>query len=102
MSPLSPDPIPQTAKPFAAARLALGKQMYSAGIDDGKTCGVILALTRAFSVPGLDLERQSKLRAERERLFLKLADEALEYDAPLPGAEREYDRVRMLDGKQLT
>jgi hypothetical protein len=74
--------------------------MYFAGIDDGNTYGAILTLTRAFSAPGLDLDRQTKLRAEQERLFLQLADEALQYDAPLPGAEREYDRVRMLAREQ--
>jgi len=74
--------------------------MYLAGIDDGKTYRAIMNLTRAFSVPGLDLDRQSSLRAERERLFLQFADEALQYDAPLPGAEREYDRVRRLATEQ--
>jgi hypothetical protein len=74
--------------------------MYSAGIVDGTTCEAIKRLTQLFSAPGADLDRQTKLRAERERLFLKLADEALQYDAPLPGAEHAYDRARMLAAEQ--
>ena len=86
----------QGAELFAAARLALGKQMYSAGIDDGKTYWAIKRLNQLLSARGRDPARQTKLRAERERLFLQLADEALQYDAPLPGAEREYRHVRLL------
>ena len=96
--PSPPSPSPQGAGAVTAARLALGKQMYLAGIDDGKTYESIATLTRAFLAPGLDLDRQTKLQAERERLLLQLADAALQYDAPLPGAEREYDRVRALAG----
>jgi hypothetical protein len=94
-------PFPQGTESAAAARLALGKQMYFAGIDDGKMYGAIRTLTRAVSAPWLDFDRQTELRAQREQLFLQLADEALQYDAPLPGAEREYDRVRMLAREQL-
>jgi hypothetical protein len=90
----------QGAELFAAARLALGTQMYSAGIDDGKTYLAIKQLNQLLSALRLDPDRQNKLRAERERLFLQLADEALQYDAPLPGAEREYGRVRLLAAEQ--
>jgi hypothetical protein len=96
IGPGKPNKNLQGADVFAAARLALGQQIYFAGIDDGNAYGAIKRLTQLLSSPELDLSRQTKLHAERERLFLQLADEALQYDAPLPGAEREYGRVRLL------
>jgi hypothetical protein len=89
------------AQALAAARLALGKRMYLAGIDDGQTCGAIDSLTTAMQESGIDANRRALLRAERERLFLQLADEALRYECPLPGAQQEYDFVRAILGTQI-
>jgi hypothetical protein len=68
---------------FREARLALGRRMFEAGIDDGETGGRIAALA------GDDAETW----ARRNQLFIRLADAALEDDAPLPGADAEFERA---------
>jgi hypothetical protein len=76
---------------FAFVQLALGKQMYRAGIDDGCSGAGIRKLNREI------IERRStgvaahELYRQRDRLFRQLADAALENDAPLPGAQDEFE-----------
>jgi hypothetical protein len=56
--------------------------MLAAGIDDGELGAKIAALD------------ERTRRAEREGLLAQLAAAALEDDAPLPGADAEYERAR--------
>jgi hypothetical protein len=76
------------------ARLALGRRMWTSGIDDG-TIGVQIAAldaqTREKALPPVTF---AAIEAARTALFLRLADLALEDDAPLPGAEAEFRRAR--------
>jgi hypothetical protein len=76
-----------------AAELDLGERMYAAGIDDGSLGAQVAALDqrirRAEARPPL-----GPLLARRRELLLRLADAALEDDAPLPGADAEYGRAR--------
>ena len=74
-----------------AARVALGERMYAAGIDDGETWDLI-ALVEA-ELRDLGDVQVRFLRTERARLIRKLADAALENDAPLPGADAEFARA---------
>jgi hypothetical protein len=74
-----------------AARAALGERMYFAGIDDGET-GAMIAAVEAELRGATDLQIR-RLRAERGRLIRRLADAALENDAPLPGADAEFERA---------
>lgn len=79
---------------FTAAQLALGERMLAAGIDDGEL-GAQIALVddkirRAEAVKA----PTTALRAERTQLLMRLAAAALEDDAPLPGADDEYDHAR--------
>ena len=74
---------------FTEARLALGRRMYAAGIDDGETGEQIAALDAALAADGTAGDAQD-LRARRTLLLIRLADAALENDAPLPGADAEF------------
>jgi hypothetical protein len=68
--------------------------MYAAGLDDGQCGAQIAALDRHIRQahsPPTDLQR---LRAERRALLVRLAAAALEEDAPLPGADAEYETAR--------
>lgn len=73
---------------FREARLALGRQMYAAGIDDGETGAMIAAV--AAELASAAPPAVAELEARRNRLYIRLADAALEDDAPLPGADAEF------------
>jgi hypothetical protein len=79
---------------FTHAKFTLGLRMFEAGLDDG-TLGAQIALAsrelRRAEVNGLPTEG---LRVNRARLLVLLAEAALEFDAPLPGADAEYDEAR--------
>jgi len=79
---------------FAAARLALGERMFAAGIDEGELAGRIAAVGDKLLQSGASKTQAAALRTERVRLLMRLADAALEADAPLPGADHEYDEAR--------
>lgn len=82
---------------FDAAKLALGERMFAAGIDDGALGALISGVddhirrAEAVSAP------TRALRAEQQRLLVRLAEAALEEQAPLPGAEDEYDHARQAE-----
>jgi hypothetical protein len=73
-------------KSFREARLALGRRMFAAGIDDGETGEQIAALR----------DESPEAWALRNRLFIRLAEAALEDDAPLPGADAEFEHALAL------
>lgn len=75
---------------FDAARLALGQRMYAVGIDDGETGALISAVNQQILAARYAGASWEALEAQREKLFLRLADAALENDAPLPGADAEF------------
>jgi hypothetical protein len=79
---------------FSEARLALGRRMYAAGIDDGETGEQIVALDAALAAGSAATTQE--LRARRTRLLIQLADAALEDDAPLPGADAEFEHALAL------
>ena len=83
---------------YAEARLALGRQMYAAGIDDGETGELIAGLDARLAAAGLAPGEAQELRARRLLLLLRLADAALEDDAPLPGADAEFEHALQLKG----
>lgn len=76
------------------ARLRLGQQMWTAGLDDGslgvQIAGLEANIRRAKAARG----STQALEAARMALLVRLADLALEDDAPLPGAEAEYRSAR--------
>jgi hypothetical protein len=79
---------------FTHAKFVLGLKMFAAGIDDGRLCWQIGAAEqelRQAEVNGLPTEG---LRVNRNRLLVSLAEAALEFDAPLPGADDEYKSAR--------
>ena len=75
---------------YRAARVALGEKMFAAGIDDGETSAQIAATDQQLLQVGLVGRPRELLQARRTALSLKLADAALEDDAPLPGADEEF------------
>jgi len=83
------------AEKLAIARLELGERMFAANIDDGQSGEGITALNQAIPRAASQAELQ-RLSAERDRLLIRLADAALANEAPLPGADVEYARVRQL------
>jgi hypothetical protein len=60
--------------------------MFAAGIDDGESGEQIASLTG----------NSADVWARRNRLFIQLADAALEDDAPLPGADAEFEQALQL------
>jgi len=77
------------------AKRVLGEQMVAAGIDDGQLLAQIAVVEEKIrGAATRRLLREGK--AQRERLLLQLADAALEDDAPLPGADAEYQAARAL------
>ena len=84
------------ARALAVARLALGERMFAADIDDGETGGKIAALDLAIRRAEADGQDCQDLQRKREWLILRLADAALDDDAPLPGADAQYAQVRAL------
>ena len=79
---------------FAAALLTLGRRTYAEGIDDGLTGALIREAQEQIRrrVTGSPVA----LEAGRDGLLMRLAEAALEDDAPLPGADAEYEAVRGL------
>jgi len=76
------------------AQLALGERMNAAGIDDGKLGAQIAALDERIRQTEIAMIPTRTLKVEREILVLELAAAALAEEAPLPGADTEYERVR--------
>jgi hypothetical protein len=79
---------------FAEAKYALGERMYAAGIDDGQLAGRITILDEKIRQAEAARVFATTLRADRKMLVLHLADAALEEEAPLPGADDEYQKTR--------
>jgi len=76
------------------AQLALGERMYAAGIDDGHLGAQIAALDQQIRQVHSAKVEVKELKAERRKLLVRLAAAALEEDAPLPGADAEYETAR--------
>ncbi len=79
---------------YLEARIGLGEQMVAAGIDDGILGAKIATLDERIRRAREQKQATDFLQAERKVLILQLADAALEVDAPLPGADREYQNAR--------
>ncbi len=79
---------------FVQAKAALGERMYAAGIDDGELGARISAVEEQLRRPEAAGDSTQELLAARRQLILQLAAAALEDDAPLPGADAEYDKAR--------
>ncbi len=77
-----------------AAKLALGERMYAAGIDDGRLGALLAASEQSLRRAEAARLPLGRLLAGRRELLLRLAAAALEDDAPLPGADAEYERAR--------
>jgi hypothetical protein len=77
-----------------AAELDLGERMYAAGIDDGQLGAQLAALGQRIRRADAARLPLGPLLARRRELLLRLADAALEEDAPLPGADAEYERAK--------
>jgi small-conductance mechanosensitive channel len=77
-----------------AAQLALGERMYLAGIDDGRLGTFLAALDQRVRRAEAARLPLGPLLAQRRDLLLRLAAAALEDDAPLPGAQAEYEAAR--------
>lgn len=78
---------------FVHAKIALGERMVAAGIDDGRLGSQIAAVDERIRQTHSSQAGET-LKAERRRLLLRLAEAALEEDAPLPGADAEYAGAR--------
>jgi len=79
---------------FTAAKLALGERMYAAGIDDGSLGAQIAALAQKIRRAEAARLPPGPLLSQRRELLLRLAAAALEVEAPLPGADAEYEKAR--------
>jgi hypothetical protein len=77
-----------------AAELDLGERMYAAGIDDGALAAQVAALEQRIRRADTTRLPLGPLLARRRDLLLRLAAAALEVEAPLPGADAEYERAR--------
>jgi len=77
-----------------AAEIDLGERMYAAGIDDGSLGELIVALDHRILRAETARLSTGPLLAQRRELIRQLAAAALEEDAPLPGADAEYERAR--------
>jgi len=84
----------QLRRAFAQARLVLGRRMYAAGIDDGWVGAQIASVDEQLAQARATGIATGPLEQERQRLLVRLADLALEDDAPLPGADAEYAAAR--------
>src|SRR5436305_1886975 len=82
---------------YQDAQLALGQRMAAAGIDDGTLGPQIAALDNELRQVNGDRARVQTLEARRVALMLELARLALRDDAPLPGADIEYQRARVAE-----
>ena len=77
-----------------AGLAALGERIYTAGIDDGHLGAQIAALALQIRQVHSATTDLKGLKAERRTLLMRLAAAALEEDAPLPGADAEYETAR--------
>jgi hypothetical protein len=77
-----------------AAKLALGERMYLAKIDDGRLGAFLAALDQRIRRAEARRRPVGPLLAQRRDLLIRLAAAALEDDAPLPGAQTEYETAR--------
>jgi hypothetical protein len=68
--------------------------MCATGIDDGSLGALIAAVDQRIRRAGAERLPVGPLLAQRRQLLLRLAAAALEEDAPLPGADIEYQRAR--------
>jgi hypothetical protein len=68
--------------------------MVAAGIDDGVLGTAIGELEQRIRTVRAMRGSTDALESARTELILRLADLAMEDDAPLPGAETEYHRAR--------
>ena len=66
--------------------------MLAEEVDDGHLGGLITSLDSEIRVA--PSAHRPALVARRRILLLRLADAALEFDAPLPGAQAEYEKAR--------
>ncbi len=76
---------------FEEALVAVGERMYAAGIDDGQLGAQVAALEQHVRQGNPAGDEVKGLKAERRTLLVRLAAAALEEDAPLPGADAEYE-----------
>ncbi len=76
------------------ALIALGERMCAVGIDDGQLGAQIASLDRQLHEAHPATADITGLKAEWRALLMRLAAAALEEDAPLPGADAEYERAR--------
>jgi hypothetical protein len=91
----APSPlIKRLRRALLAAELDLGERMYAAGIDDGSLGAQVAALEQRIRRADTTRLPLGPLLARRRELLLRLAAAALEDDAPLPGAQTEYERAR--------
>jgi hypothetical protein len=90
------------AQAFYKARLALGQQMYRAGIDDGQLGAQIRDMDERICGATVTQAPSKALKLQREKLILQLADAALAEEAPLPGADAEYQTARKAEAALVT
>jgi hypothetical protein len=86
--------IKRLRRALLAAEIDLGERMYAVGIDDGALGAQVAALDRRVRLADTTRLPLGPLLAQRRELLLRLAAAALEVDAPLPGADAEYQRAR--------
>jgi hypothetical protein len=79
---------------FLKAKCALGESMYAAGVDDGQLAAQIANLDEIIRRAEAAGVSARVVRADRKKLVLQLAAAALEEEAPLPGADAEYQKAR--------
>ena len=91
----APSPlIKRLRRALLAAEIDLGERMYAAGIDDGALGAQVAALDQRIRRADVARLPIGPLLARRRELLLRLAAAALVDDAPLPGADAEYERAR--------
>jgi hypothetical protein len=88
-------PIKRLQRAVLAAEIDLGERMCAAGIDDGSLGAQITALEQRIRRADTVLLPLGPLLAQRRELLLRLAAAALEGEAPLPGADAEYEKARI-------
>jgi hypothetical protein len=67
--------------------------MFAQGIDDDESGAKIAAINSQLADDRLSGGEAQELRASRNLLYVRLADAALESDAPLPGADVEFEHA---------
>jgi hypothetical protein len=82
---------------FTHAKYLLGQRLFNEGLDDGALGAQIAQGNRELRrAKGNGLPTEG-LRVNRNRLLVLLAEAALEFDAPLPGAGDEYVAARQAE-----